>query len=300
MLWFFTMKSLTIWSLLGIAALALTTILLAQAPPYDLVLRNARILDGSGNPWYRGDIAIRGDTIAKITASITEPATRVIDVHGQIVSPGFIDIHSHARRNIFNVPTADNYVRQGVTTLIEGPDGSSPVPLAPFFARLEALHMSINFGSFIGKGSVRAAVIGEVDRKPTADELEKMRGLVEQGMKDGAFGLSSGLFYVPGTFSSTGEVTELAKVAGRLGGIYISHMRDETSHIAESVKETIAIGELGGLPTQVTHHKIIGPANWGKSVETLQLIDEALRRGADAAIDLYPYTPSHTRLQPPR
>jgi N-acyl-D-amino-acid deacylase len=292
-----TMKSLASWSVLGIIALACAAVLPAQAPPYDLVLRNARILDGSGNPWYRGDLAIRGDTIAKIAASIIEPATRVIDVHGQIVAPGFIDIHSHARRNIFNVPTADNYVRQGVTTLIEGPDGGSPVPLAPFFEKLDALHMSVNFGTFIGQGSVRAAVLGEVDRKPTAEELDKMRGLVEQGMKDGAFGLSSGLFYVPGTFSSTAEVTELAKVAGRFGGIYISHMRDETSRVADSVKETIAIGELGGLPTQVTHHKIIGPGNWGKSVATLQLIDEARLRGVDATIDEYPYTASSTSIQ---
>jgi len=287
-------------SVLGIAVLACVTVLSAQAPPYDLVLRNARILDGSGNPWYRGDIAIRGDSIAKISTPapfIAEPATRVINVHGQIVAPGFIDIHSHARRGIFNVPTADNYVRQGVTTLIEGPDGSSPVPLAPFFAKLEALQMSVNFGSFIGQGAIRAAVIGEVDRKPTADEMEKMRALVEQGMKDGAFGLSSGLFYVPGTFSTTAEVTELAKVAGRFGGIYISHMRDETSHVVDSVKETIAIGELGGLPTQVTHHKIIGPGNWGKSVATLQLIDEARLRGVDATIDQYPYTASSTSIQ---
>jgi dihydroorotase/N-acyl-D-amino-acid deacylase len=226
-----------------------------------------------------------------------EPAARVVDVGGQVIAPGFIDIHSHARANIFSVPTADNYVRQGVTTLIEGPDGSSPVPLAPFLARLEALRKSVNIGSFIGQGSVRSAVIGEIDRKPTPDELEKMRALVEQGMKDGAFGLSSGLFYVPGAFSSTEEVTELAKVAGRFGGIYISHMRDETSRVVDSVKETIAIGERGGLPTQVTHHKVIGRGNWGKSIETLQLIDEARRRGVDASIDQYPYTASSTSIQ---
>ena len=269
----------------------------AQTPRYDLLLRNGRIIDGSGNAWYRGDIAIRGDTIARIAHTIDDPAARVIDLKGQVVAPGFIDIHSHARRNIFNVPTADNYVRQGVTTLIEGPDGSSPVPIAPFFAQLEALRKSVNIGAFIGQGSVRAAVMGEVDRKPTAEEMDKMRALVEQGMKSGAFGLSSGLFYVPGSFSSTEEVTELAKVAGRFGGIYISHMRDEASHVVDSVKETIAIGELGGLPTQVTHHKIIGKAYWGKSVETLQLIEEARRRGVDVSVDQYPYTASSTSIQ---
>jgi dihydroorotase/N-acyl-D-amino-acid deacylase len=269
----------------------------AQNPQYDLVLKNGRIVDGSGSPWYRADVAIRGDTIVKIAPSINEPATRVIDVEGQVIAPGFIDIHTHARGNIFEVPTADNYVRQGVTTLMEGPDGSSPVPLKPFFEKLEALPKSVNFGSFIGQGTVRAAVIGNENRKPTPEELDKMRALVEQGMKDGAFGLSSGLFYVPGTFTPTEEVIELARVAGRFGGIYISHMRDEASGVVDSVKETIAIGERGGLPTQVTHHKIIGPANWGRSVDTLKLIDEARARGVDATIDQYPYTASSTSIQ---
>jgi len=268
----------------------------AQNPRYDLLLRNGRIVDGSGSPWYRGDVAIRGDTIVRVAPSIAEPAQRVIDLNDQVIAPGFIDIHTHARRGIFDVPTADNYVRQGVTTLIEGPDGSSPVPLSPFLKRLDALQKSVNIGTFIGQGSVRAAVIGDVNRKPTAEELDKMRALVEQGMKDGAFGLSSGLFYVPGTFTPTDEVVELAKVAARYGGIYISHMRDEATRVVDSVKETIAIGERGGLPTQVTHHKIIGKTNWGKSIITLRLIDEARARGVDATIDQYPYTASSTGI----
>jgi N-acyl-D-amino-acid deacylase len=290
------MRKLSVLSIAAILFLTLSRNPNAQNPTYDLLLRNGRIVDGSGSPWYRGDVAIRGDTIVRIAPSITEPATRTIDLKGQIVAPGFIDIHTHARRGIFDVPTADNYIRQGVTTLIEGPDGSSPVPLGPFLAKLEALPKSINIGSFIGQGSVRSAVIGNVDRKPAAEELDKMRALVEQGMKDGAFGLSSGLFYVPGTFTSTDEVIELAKVAGRFGGIYISHMRDEASRVVDSVKETIAIGERSGLPTQVTHHKIIGKRNWGRSVETLRLIDEARARGVDATLDQYPYTASSTGI----
>src|SRR5262249_37316990 len=154
---------------------------------------------------------------------------------------------------IFEVPTADNYIRQGVTTVMEGPDGDSPVPLAPFLTQLEALRKSINIGSFIGQGAVRRAVLGEADRPPTPAELDRMRALVERGMKDGAFGLSSGLFYVPGSFSPLAEVVELAKVAGRLGGYYNSHMRDEAARVVESVAETIAVGEQGGLPTQVSH-----------------------------------------------
>ena len=291
------MRKLSIIAGIACILLALPQSPKAQGPVFDLVLKNGRIVDGSGSPWYRGDIAIRGDAIVKIAASITESATRVIDVEGQVIAPGFIDIHTHSRNGIFQVPTAENYVRQGVTTLIEGPDGSSPVPLRPFFDKLEALPKSVNIGSFIGQGTVRSSVIGNANRKPTAEELDKMRTLVEQGMKDGAFGLSSGLFYVPGTFTSTDEVIELARVAGRFGGIYISHMRDEAAGILDSVKETIAIGERGGLPTQVTHHKIIGPANWGKSVDTLRLVDEARARGVDATIDQYPYTASSTSIQ---
>jgi N-acyl-D-amino-acid deacylase len=281
---------------LALLGVPLASPLVAQSPVYDLVLKHGRIVDGTGNPWYRGDVAIKGDAIVKIAGTITEPATRVIDVGGQVIAPGFIDIHSHARRGIFDVPTADNDIRMGVTTVIEGPDGSSPVPLAPFLAKLDTLRKSINIGSMIGQGSVREAVMGDVDRKATPAELEKMRALVEQGMKDGAFGLSSGLFYVPGTFTPTEEVIELAKVAARYGGFYKSHMRDEASHVVESVEETIRIGEEGGLPTQVTHHKIIGTANWGKSVETLKLVEDARERGVDATIDQYPYTASSTGI----
>ena len=270
---------------------------LAQQPAYDLVLRNGRIVDGTGSPWYRADIAIKGDTIARIAPSITDPAGRLVDVSGLVVAPGFIDIHTHARRGIFEVPTADNYVRQGVTTLIEGPDGGSAVPLRPFLDKVAAIRISPNFASFIGQGSIRSAVVGEENRAATPEELERMRGLVRQGMEDGAFGLSSGLFYVPGTFTPTDEVVELAKVAGRMGGIYISHMRNEADRIVDSVRETIAIGERGGLPTQVTHHKVIGKKYWGRSTETLKLIDEARARGVDATIDAYPYTASATSIQ---
>jgi dihydroorotase/N-acyl-D-amino-acid deacylase len=264
----------------------------AQTAPYDLVIRNGRVIDGTGSPWYRADVAIRGDVIARIAPSMTDPAARVIDAGGQVVTPGFIDIHNHARENIFELPTADNYIRQGVTTLIEGPDGSSPVPLAPFLAKLDALQKSINVGSFVGQGSVRAAVLGTVNRRPTPAELDKMRSIVEDAMKAGAFGMSTGLFYVPGAFTPIEEVIELAKIAGKYGGIHISHMRDEAFGVLDSVRETIRIGEEGGLPTQVTHHKIVGPANYGKSVETLKLLEAARARGVDATSDQYPYTAS--------
>jgi N-acyl-D-amino-acid deacylase len=268
----------------------------AQGPGYDLVLRGGRIVDGTAAPWYRADVAIKGDTIVRIAPSIGEPAGRVIDVQGLIVAPGFIDIHTHARRGIFELPTADNYTRQGVTTLMEGPDGSSPLPLKPFLEKVSKLGISPNFGSFVGQGTIRAEVIGDADRKATPVEIDKMRALVRQAMQDGAFGMSTGLFYVPGTFTPTAEVVELAKVAGQMGGLHTSHMRDEAKGVLDSVRETITIGEQGGLPTQVTHHKVVGKAYWGRSVDTLRLIDEARARGVDATIDQYPYTASSTNV----
>jgi N-acyl-D-amino-acid deacylase len=283
-------------SCVPIIAVAVFAALHAQPTQYDLLLKNGRVVDGTGSPWFRGDVAIKGDVIAAIAPRIEGPATRVIDVADGVIAPGFIDIHTHARRGIFEVPTAANYVRQGVTTLLEGPDGSSDVPLAPFLAKLGALQKSVNIGSFIGQGTIRSRVIGDVNRAATPDEVARMRALVEQGMKDGAFGLSTGLFYVPGTFTPTEEVIELARVAGRFGGSHVSHQRDDASKVLDSVKETIAIGEKGGLPTQVTHHKVIGTANWGKSVETLRLIDDARARGVDVTIDQYPYTASSTSI----
>ena len=283
-------------SLLATLFVCLVSIVSAQPPAYDLVIRNARIVDGTGAPWYRGDVAVRGDSIAAVAPSIDAAGTRVIDAGGKVVAPGFIDIHTHARRGIFEVPTADNYVRQGVTTLMEGPDGGSPVPLAPFLEKLDALRKSVNIGSFIGQGSIRSAIIGDVDRKATPEEIQKMQALVERGMLDGAFGLSTGLFYVPGSFTPTSEVIELAKTAARFGGMHKSHQREESIHVLDSVKETIAIGEGGGLPTQVTHHKVIGKANWGRSVDTLRLIHEARARGVDVTSDQYPYTASSTSV----
>jgi N-acyl-D-amino-acid deacylase len=277
-------------------ALAACAAAAAQPPTYDIVITNARIVDGSGASWYRGDIAIKEDSIAAIAAAIHGTASRTIDARGQVVSPGFIDTHTHARRGIFEVPTADNYVRQGVTTVIEGPDGSSPVPLGPFLDKLEGLQKSLNIGSFIGQGSIRSAVIGNADRKGTPEEIVRMQAMVEQGMKDGAFGMTTGLFYVPGTFTPTAEVVELAKVAARYGGIHSSHQRDDAAKVLDSVRETIAIGEGGGLPTQVTHHKIIGKGNWGRAADTLRLIDEARARGVDVTSDQYPYTASSTSV----
>lgn len=282
---------------LGVLAMAAGAWVAAQpAGSYDLIIRNGLILDGTGNPWVRGDVAVAGDSIAAIAPIVRGRGRQEIDARSLVISPGFIDLHTHARRGIFEVPTAENYVRQGVTTIFEGPDGGSPVPLAPFMAKLEALKMSANFGMFIGQGSVREAVMGRVDRPATPDELAKMKDLVRQGMLDGAFGISSGLFYVPGIFTPTDEVIAVSAVAGQMGGIYISHMRNEAAAIVDSVRETVAVGERGRMPSQITHHKIIGRKNWGLSAETLKLVAEARARGIDVTIDQYPYTASSTGI----
>ena len=278
------------------AAVALTVAASPQDARFDLLIRNALVVDGAGTPWFRGEVAVRGDAIVAVAPTIAGTAARTIDAGGQVVAPGFIDVHTHARRGIRQVPTAANYVRQGVTTLVEGPDGSSPVPLGPFLDEMAKLPRSVNIGSFIGQGSVRSEVVGNVDRAATADEIARMTALVEQGMRDGAFGLSTGLFYVPGSFTPLEEVVQLARAAAAYGGSHTSHQRDEEAGLLDSFRETIAIGERGGLPTQITHAKVIGRPNWGRGAEALALVDAARARGVDVTIDQYPYTASSTSV----
>jgi dihydroorotase/N-acyl-D-amino-acid deacylase len=271
-------------------------LLFAQSNRFDILITGAKIVDGSGGAWFYGDLGIRGDSIAAVGLLAGATAATTIDAHGFAVAPGFIDIHSHGRRGISSVPTAENYLREGVTTIVEGPDGSSPLPISDFLGGIAKTKVSINFATMVGQGSIRSQVMGLVNRKATPDEIEKMKTIAAQAMRDGAFGLSTGLFYVPGNFTPTEEVIEIAKVVGRMGGIHISHMREEAGHVLDSVRETIRIGEEGGLPTQITHHKIIGQGNWGKSVETLKLVEEARARGIDVTIDQYPYTASSTGI----
>jgi dihydroorotase/N-acyl-D-amino-acid deacylase len=283
-------------ALLVIALLSTGAFGEARAQEIDLLIKDARIIDGSGGPAYLADVAVRGDVIVRIARRIDAPARKVVDARGKVVAPGFIDIHVHARDGVFKEPTAENYVRQGVTTLVEGPDGGSPLPVGPFLDRVAATAITPNFALFVGQGSVRDAVMGTVDRRATPAQIDEMRKIVRQAMADGAFGLSTGLFYVPGAFTPTDEIVELAKVAGEMGGLHISHMRNEATQIVDSVRETIEIGEKGRLPTQITHHKIIGALNWGKSVDTLRMVDEARARGVDVSIDQYPYTASSTSI----
>ena len=274
----------------------------SQAAAFDLVIRGGRVVDGTGNPWFVADVGIKGDTIVAVRPRLEPGGARVIEAQGQVVSPGFIDVHTHVEasdegQDMIGNPAAENNVRQGVTTVIGSPDGGGSVQVSAYLDKVAAAKPAINVGTFIGHGSVRGAIVGQANRVATPEELERMRALVRTGMREGAFGLSTGLFYVPGNYAPLDEVVELARVAGEFGGIHQSHMRDEAAHVLDSVRDTIAIGERGGLPTQVTHHKIIGKVNWGQSVETLRLIDEARSRGVDVTIDQYPYTASSTSIQ---
>ena len=267
-------------------------LLFAQA--FDVILTGGRVVDGTGNPWYRADVGITGDRIAAVGDLRAAQAKQRVNVSGLVVAPGFIDIHSHIVRNLGENPSLENVVRQGITFAVDGQDGSSPLPLRATMDKVIGSKPVVNVGWFAGHGSIRTMAMGLVNRKSTPEELDRMRELARTAMLDGAFGLSTGLFYVPGNYASTEEVIEIAKVVGQLGGMHISHMRDEAAGVLESVRETIRIGEEGGLPTQVTHHKIIGAASWGKSAETLRLIEDARLRGVDVSVDQYPYTASHT------
>lgn len=274
--------------------LLLTVSAFAQIAEYDVVIRGGRIFDGTGNPWFYGDLALRGDTIAAVGRLPEHRAKITLNAAGLAVSPGFIDTHSHSRKGIFAVPLAENLIRQGVTSVIEGPDGNSPLPLRKFIEELKAVPRTVNFGLMVGHGSVRESVMGSQNRKATPAELQKMKELVRQAMLDGAFGMSTGLFYVPGNYAPTEEPAELARIAGAMGGLHTSHVRNEAEGMMDSAAETVRIGEEGGLPTQITHVKVVGKAYWGMSGRVLQAVEEARARGVDATMDQYPYTASST------
>ncbi len=283
----------------AVLALSSAVVCLGQAADgsrYHLVLEGGTIYDGRGGEPYRADVGIVGDRITAIGDLDDARAAERLDVSGLAVTPGFIDIHSHAVRGVFRHPLAENYTRQGVTTVIEGPDGSSPLPIGDFLARIDLHPPAINFGLTVGHGTIRGQVMGNEDRAPTEDELEAMKQLVEQAMSEGAFGLSTGLKYVPGAYATTEEVIALARVAARFGGFHASHMREEGLELLAAVEETIRIGEEGGLPTQLTHHKVVGAPMWGASEQSLALVDAARSRGVDVTIDQYPYTASSTSL----
>ncbi len=264
---------------------------------HDLVIINGLIIDGSGASSYNADVAINNDRIVKIGDISSNRAKIVIDASGLIITPGFIDPHTHAVRGIYDVPTADSSIMQGVTTLTDGNDGTSPYPINEHYQKIIDTKISVNWSVFVGQGTIRRQVMGLENRSPTEEELKKMKLMVAESMEQGALGLSTGLFYVPGNFSTTEEIIELAKIASEYGGIYISHMREEAADTLKSIDETINIGIEANIPVQITHHKIIGKDNWGMSDKSLSLIDDAIEQGVKVSLDQYPYTASQTSIK---
>jgi dihydroorotase/N-acyl-D-amino-acid deacylase len=276
----------------------------AAAPDttYSILISDVFLIDGTGAPGQTADVAVAGDRIAAVGDLDDAEAAVRIDGSGLVLAPGFIDIHSHATSSsiedspVVKRPLAENYIRQGVTTVIGGQDGSSPLDIGAALAFLDQNPASINVGLMIGHGSIRAFVVGAEDRPASPDELERMTEFVERGMEDGAFGISSGLEYTPGQFASTEELIAVSRPAGARGGLHTSHIRDEGGGLLESVAEIIRVGEESGARPHITHHKVVGKGRWGLSSESLGLIDEARERGLEAASDVYPYTASSTGL----
>lgn len=268
---------------------------IAQAPEYDLLIVGGQVVDGTGAQRYRADVAIKGDRIALISRERIAPASakQVLAAEGLIVSPGFIDNHAHIATNIHEYPLAENFIRQGITSILASlHSGDQPYPLKPY---MDALRVAPNVGFFAGHSFARSRVMGTADRAPTAAELKQMEEIVDRSMRDGALGLSSGLVYVPAAYAKTDELVALARVAARHGGIYVSHIRDEGRGVVEAVAEVIQIAEQARIPGQVNHHKAMGAAQWGWSSRTLKLIRDARARGLDISHDVYPYAASSSK-----
>lgn len=253
-------------------------------------IRGAQVADGSGAPLERADVRVVGDTIVAVGAVEPQPDDRVVDATGLVVAPGFVDAHNHSTEGLDEDPDAVTQVSQGITTLLLGQDGSSPFPVREYLARRRATPATVNVAVLVGHATVRRQVMGDDFRRPaTAAEVTRMEALVEQEMRDGAIGLSSGLEYEVGSYASTEEVIALARAAARHKGFYISHIRDEADKTMEAVREAIAIGERAGLPVQITHLKLGTVGVWGKASEVVAAIDAARARGVDVTADVYPY-----------
>ena len=267
----------------------------APAAKYDLVITGGQIVDGTGAPRRRADVGILGGRIAAIGAISRSQGKDAIDATGLIVAPGFIDVHTHAD-DLAEQPRAGNFARMGVTTVVAGNCGSSALDIGKALAQIEQAGAAINFATLIGHNTVRRAVMGTADRPPHSAELEKMKSYVWKAMADGAVGLSSGLQYVPGTYSKTWELIELARVAANAGGLYASHMRNEGTALQESIEETIRVGEMAQARVQISHLKVDSPSHWGASAKALAMIDEARKRRVLVEADQYAYTAASSGL----
>jgi N-acyl-D-amino-acid deacylase len=267
-----------------------------DAADYDLLIRNARVVDGTGNPWYRADVAVQGGKIAAIGKLAGAQAARVVDARERVVAPGFIDVHTHVERVVEKIPGGDNFLMDGVTTVVTGNCGGSERDVGAFFGRLERLGIGLNLATLYGHNTVRGRVMGSANRQATPEEIAKMQALVEQAMRDGAVGFSTGLIYIPGTYANSDEVVALAKAAGKYGGVYSSHMRDEGARVLDAIEEALRVGREAGMRVELSHFKIDNRRLWGASDKSLALVEKARREGVDVVVDQYPYDHSSTNL----
>jgi N-acyl-D-amino-acid deacylase len=268
-----------------------------SAAELDLLISGGRVIDGTGNPWFKADVGVKDGRVAEIGSISPSRAARVIDAKDLIVAPGFIDVHTHIEGAIFDLPAAENFLRMGVTSVVTGNCGGSALPLGEWFTRLEQKGISINVAALVGHNTVRhAGMNGDFDRPPTTEEMLKMRELVEQAMRDGAVGLSTGLEYVPGTYARTDEIVELAKISAKYGGIYASHMRNEDIDIEKSINETLAVGAQSGCPVEISHFKVSSKSRWGASAVTIQMVEAARAQGRQVTVDQYLYPASSTGI----
>ena len=262
---------------------------------YDLIIRNGRVIDGTGNPAFFADVAVKDGRVTAI-GRIEDKAGNELDATGLVVTPGFIDVHTHAE-DVIDLPLAENFLRMGVTTIVLGNCGSSVANVGELFKKLEASPPSINVATLIGHGTVRGRVMGgSFMRPPTAEELDRMKSMVDRAMREGALGISTGLIYLPGTFAKTEELIEVAKVASAFDGIYVSHMRDEGNDIDDSLAELFRIAREARIRAEISHIKLSGKNNWGRPTEIVTAIERARAEGLDITQDQYAYAASSTGI----
>jgi N-acyl-D-amino-acid deacylase len=285
-------------ALLAAAVGAVAALVAARTPDrFDLAVLGGQLVDGSGAPGFQADIGIRAGRIARIGRISRQAAASVLDARGRVVAPGFIDVHMHVEEELAQRPGAESLVADGVTTIVTGNCGGSELRLADWFGRLAHRATAINVASLVGHNAVRRAVLGGANRSATPREMAEMEALLRRGLQEGAVGFSTGLIYPPGTFAPASEVTALARVAARFGGVYATHLRSENEKVFEAIAEAIAAARDAGLPLQISHFKVTSRRLRGSSTRMLEAVERARAQGLDVTLDQYPYTASSSGLE---